>query len=129
MSIFKFSLSLKKYVFTWKNLSTNHLVLLAHRVVLFLFVFALVILIWQWKKLPPMVPLWYSRPWGEDQLAHPFWLLILPFSGLFWHLINIIVSVKFLQEHLTFSQLLFLSSFIVNLFSFIALVQILFLIT
>lgn len=129
MSIFKFSLSLKKYVFAWKSISTNHLILLAHRVVLFLFVFALVILIWQWKMLPPMVPLWYSRPWGEDQLAYPFWLLILPFSGLFWHMINIIVSVKFLQEHLTFSQLLFLSSFIVNLFSFIALAQILILIT
>jgi len=30
------------------------------------------------KKLPPEVPLLYSRPWGESQLVKPYWLLILP---------------------------------------------------
>lgn len=31
-----------------------------------------------WAKLPPLVPLWYSRPWGEDQLARPVWLWVIP---------------------------------------------------
>lgn len=31
-----------------------------------------------WKLLPPEVPLWYSRPWGQAQLAGPAWLLVLP---------------------------------------------------
>jgi len=30
------------------------------------------------RHFPPQVPLWYSRPWGEEQLTSPIWLLILP---------------------------------------------------
>jgi hypothetical protein len=26
------------------------------------------------KSLPPLVPLFYSRPWGEEQLVNPLWL-------------------------------------------------------
>ncbi|TSC85277.1 MAG: hypothetical protein G01um101416_983 [Microgenomates group bacterium Gr01-1014_16] len=33
-------------------------------------------------KLPPQVPLWYSRPWGEDQLAQPVFLWIIPIGIL-----------------------------------------------
>lgn len=29
-------------------------------------------------KLPPQVPLWYSRPWGEEQLASPVFLVLVP---------------------------------------------------
>lgn len=31
-----------------------------------------------WTKLPPVVPMWYSRPWGEDQLARPVFLWAIP---------------------------------------------------
>lgn len=40
------------------------------------------------NKLPPQIPLFYSKPWGEEQLAKPI-QLIIPFvligvcSGLF----------------------------------------------
>lgn len=29
-------------------------------------------------KLPPQVPLWYSRPWGEEQLTNPAALWSIP---------------------------------------------------
>jgi len=29
-------------------------------------------------SFPPQVPLWYSLPWGQDQLAAPYWLWLLP---------------------------------------------------
>jgi len=28
------------------------------------------------KSLPPQIPLFYSQPWGEEQLADPKWLAI-----------------------------------------------------
>lgn len=30
------------------------------------------------RFLPPLVPLWYTLPWGEGQLAQPSFLLIIP---------------------------------------------------
>lgn len=33
------------------------------------------------NRLPPQVPLWYSKPWGEMQLATPAWLLVIPTMG------------------------------------------------
>lgn len=31
-----------------------------------------------WRSLPPEVPLLYSRPWGQDQLVSPYFLVIPP---------------------------------------------------
>lgn len=31
-----------------------------------------------WRKLPPELPLFYSQPWGEKMLARPLFFLILP---------------------------------------------------
>ena len=30
------------------------------------------------RQMPPQIPLWYSQPWGEGQLAEPKYLLLLP---------------------------------------------------
>lgn len=30
------------------------------------------------SSFPPQVPLWYSRPWGQDQLTTPAWLWLVP---------------------------------------------------
>ena len=36
-------------------------------------------MLWAYRKiLPPQIPLWYSRPWGEEQLAKPSSLAIVP---------------------------------------------------
>lgn len=32
--------------------------------------------------LPEKIPLFYSRPWGEEQLASKNWLFLIPFSSL-----------------------------------------------
>lgn len=42
------------------------------------------------NKLPPQIPLLYTKPWGEAQLVKPIWLLGLPVAasllglGLAW---------------------------------------------
>lgn len=33
-------------------------------------------------RLPPEIPLWFSRPWGAAQLAAKGWVVILPGSML-----------------------------------------------
>lgn len=48
-----------------------------------------------YRKLPPEIPLFYSRPWGELQLASPWLLLILPALSLFIVIFNFILSGLF----------------------------------
>ena len=114
---------------TWKTIHANWFVSLVHKFVLILFALSVALLLWRWRVLPPLVPLWYSRPWGADQLANPLWLFIFPIGSLALYGVNVLVSIYFTAEYLIFTQILFLSSLIVSLLSFFALVKILFLVT
>lgn len=113
----------------WDTVKTNWFIGLVHKFILILFVLSVGLLLWRWRMLPPLVPLWYSRPWGTDQLASPYWLLILPMASLILYAINFLVSMYVTAEYLIFTQMLFLSSLVVSTLSFIALIKILFLIT
>lgn len=110
-------------------IKTNWFLALAHKFILILSVLSLGLLAWRWHMLPPMVPLWYSRPWGAEQLTSPYWLLILPLASLILYGINFLVAMYVTAEYLIFTQMLFLSSLVVSLLSFIALIKILFLVT
>ena len=114
---------------SWAAVKSNWFIGLVHKFILILFMISMGMLLWRWRMLPPMVPLWYSRPWGADQLAHPYWLFILPVASLILYGINFLVSMYVTAEYLIFTQMLFLSSLIVSVLSFIALIKILFLIT
>lgn len=119
-----------RYIYTkWKEFSGNWLVSLVNTFVLVCVLISLGVIVWRWHLLPPAVPLWYTKPWGTDQLANPYWLFILPIGSLLIYVINVIASVYITADYLVFTQLLFLTSFLVSFLSLITLVQILFLVT
>jgi hypothetical protein len=113
---------------TWKTIRTNWFISLVHKFVLILFVVSVGFLLWHWTMLPPMVPIWYSRPWGVDQLASPYYLWVLPISSLVLYFTNFLIAVYVAREHLIFIQMIYLSSLIVSLLSFFALIKILYLV-
>jgi len=113
----------------WQVIKGNWFISLVHKFTLILFVLSIGILLWRWNRLPPLVPLWYSRPWGSDQLASPYWLLLLPVGSIIIYATNFLVSVYVTAEYLIFTQMLFLSSLLVSLLSSYALIKILFLVT
>lgn len=113
----------------WKELRAHRVIAFVHYAVFVFFFLSIAVTLWRWKFLPPAVPIWYSRPWGEDQLAHPLWLFLLPAGALLWHGINIIVSAVILHEYPVFARVLFLSSLLVNILSFVTLIQILLLVS
>lgn len=51
-----------------------------------------------WGKLPPQVPLFYSRPWGESLLSPPAGLFILPLILLFILIINYTFAIFFVAS-------------------------------
>lgn len=114
---------------TWKTISANWMISLAAKFVFILFALSLAVIIWRWPLLPPMLPLWYAKPWGADQLAGSYWLFILPLGSLIIFFANIILCVYLASDLLVFSQVLSLTSFVVSLLSFITLTKILFLVT
>ena len=113
----------------WDGIKTNWFISLVHKFILIFFVLSMGLLLWRWRMLPPLVPLWYSRPWGTDQLASPYWLLVLPISSLILYAVNFLTSMYVIGEYLIFTQMLFLSSLVVSTLSFVALIKILFLVT
>ena len=49
-----------------------------------IFVMGEVYLLWSAANLPPQVPFWYSKTWGENQLTTPNWLWLIPaVTGVF----------------------------------------------
>lgn len=50
------------------------------------------LLLVSWGKLPPEVPLFYSRPWGEQILAAPVFLFLMPAVALFCLLFNFLLA-------------------------------------
>ncbi|MBI3366463.1 hypothetical protein HY041_02450 [Candidatus Roizmanbacteria bacterium] len=53
------------------------------------------ILLLQFGVLPPQIPLFFSRPWGEDQLVDTWMILILPLLLNFLFFINISLYKRF----------------------------------
>ena len=113
----------------WRQIRTNWIVATADKFVLLFTAISVVMLIARWTTLPPAVPLWYSRPWGEEQLAHPAWLVLLPASGLAWHAITILLAATLTKDHALFGRVLFLGSFLTNFLLTITLVNIISLVT
>jgi hypothetical protein len=114
---------------TWNVIKKNWFISIVHKFVIALLILSIGLLIWRFPELPPRVPIWFSRPWGEDQLASPYWLFLLPASSIMWYGIDLLLGIYVTAEYLVFTQMLFLSSLIVSLLSFITLVKILFLVT
>ena len=110
-------------------MKSNWLIQTVTRLVLIMNIFSLLYILIKFPKLPPLVPLWYSRPWGADQLVSPLWLFMLPLGSMVWYLINVAISMYLTREYLIFTQMVFLSSFLVSFMSFVTLIKILSLIT
>lgn len=109
-------------------LSSNPVILWSKRLTISTNILSFLIVGITFTKLPPLLPLWYSMPWGETRLVAPIWLFILPLVTFFIQILNLLVSLKLPDEFLLFTQLLGLTSFIVSLMSIITLVNIILLV-
>ena len=89
----------------------------------------LILLGFFWRKLPPQIPLFYSHPWGEEQLTNPFGLLILPVFSFFIILINAVVASLVSAEEKLVSQLLIIFATVFNFLCLITLFRIIILVT
>lgn len=77
---------------------------------------------------PPFLPLWYSRPWGQDRLTSPLTLYVVPFLSLIFLIINHYLANLFLTNNLALSKLLIWTALVTSLIGLITIHKILLLI-
>jgi len=82
------------------------------------------IIIFFFSQLPPQVPLYYSRPWGESQLAPTHHLFLLPGFSLLFLLVNSTLAVPFIEKKKFLSVCLAWTSLIVSGLALITLIEI-----
>ena len=90
---------------------------------------SVILLLWRYPKLPPLVPIWFGKPWGTDRLAHPLWLVLFPTGSLIILIINTTLSRILTRDMLIFTQILAATALIVAILSLVTLTKILFLVS
>lgn len=78
----------------------------------------------KFNDLPSSIPLYYSLPWGESQLASISALFLLPAFSVIIVLINSILALSLFSSIKLLARLLVIFSLIFSILTFIALFQI-----
>ena len=96
---------------------------------LLLIIVQIALIIFKFNDLPSQVPLYYSRPWGEGQLASATSLFLLPTFSIIVLIINNLIANLLLKSIPMLSRLLVIFSLAFSLFTSISLAKIIFLIS
>jgi len=104
----------------WKDKSCN----LGIKIFFFLLIFNFSFFIFHFSDFPPQVPLFYSRPWGEEQLASSVFLWILPGAAILFSLFNVSMASFLFEELPLLAQFLVWSNVLISLLSCIAVFKI-----
>ena len=93
---------------------------------LFLFVGSLIFTIIKFASLPPKIPLFYSKPWGQERLANREFIWLLPAILLLLILINTVLAKIFAAKILFLAQIVSITLSILTFLIFVTLLKIIF---
>lgn len=114
-----------KLALFWQD--KNHRVAL--RIFLLVLFFDLLVLAVKFRSLPPQLPLFYSLPWGEEELTSPVWLLFLPLLTLLLGILNFSLAVFYVQRKPLLAKILVWLTIWLNFLLGFSLIKIIFLIS
>jgi len=81
------------------------------------------------NRLPPQIPLFYSKTWGENQLADLFMIFLLPFFLNLFFFLNNFIYANFFSENILVKKIVdYLNIFLMIIIPIIFL-RIIFLVT
>lgn len=89
----------------------------------------LVIGIWKWNDLPPLLPLFYSLPKSSDQLGTPLTLLLLPALSLFLFILDFTLSSLIFAKSRLASEILIIIAVSTSFLLLITYIKIIFLVS
>ncbi|MBP9817501.1 hypothetical protein KBC75_01940 [Candidatus Shapirobacteria bacterium] len=89
----------------------------------------IVTLLFKYFDLPPQIPLFYSQPWGESQLASNSFIILLPLFSLLILIINNLTAAFIASRSILFSRILTICSLIFSLIILYSIFNIVFLVS
>jgi len=95
----------------------------------FFFLLGTLLLFLKFKSLPPQVPLFYSKPWGEERIPAKIWLWLIPALSLLILFFNFLILPLFLKKERFLVIILSLVSVVSLFLLFWTLLQIIFLVS
>jgi len=100
--------------------------LFSDKILFFIFLFCMLSILLQslliltaFAKLPPEIPLFYSKTWGAQMLAPKLYIWILPAITLSIYLLNMLISRFLLFKDEFLKRALFISGAIVAIAAFL----------
>jgi len=110
--------------------------LFSEKLLFFIFLFCMLstllqslLILTAFAKLPPEIPLFYSKTWGAQMLVPKLYLWILPAITLFTYLLNMLISRFLLFRDEFLKTALFVTSAVVSAGAFLDTSKIIFLLT
>ncbi len=88
-------------------------------------VFQVLLIVFYWKRLPPEVPLFYSKPWGNAMLAHLPFIWLIPILSFCFIFVNFCIVIFFLREDKFLNRVLCVASLLVGFSTFYGILRIL----
>lgn len=86
-------------------------------------------IILRWNTFPPKVPLFFSLPWGEEQLADTRYLWLFPLLSISILIVNSVLSIIFHHKESVLSTMFTISTAITILIATIGVLKIIFLLS
>lgn len=77
------------------------------------------------RRLPPEIPLFYSKPWGAPMLAHQIFIWLIPVISFFFIFINFCLVIFFLRENKFLARVMCIVSVLVGFTTFYGILRIL----
>jgi len=87
------------------------------------------VLIYKFGTLPPQIPLFYSKPPGEDQLADTWMILLLPLLMNFLFFFNNFFYRRYFKENILAKKILYYLNLLISISFTIIFAKIIFVVT
>ena len=116
-----FLLTIRKNVLSVTNTSLMNTILYSPIV---LIVAMTILIFWFYKSLPPQIPLFYSRPWGQEQMTAPIFLFLLPGESLLWYIACLVLVGTQTHQHRVFSQILLMIQCVSSMLALLVIINI-----
>ncbi|MDO8261303.1 MAG: hypothetical protein Q7T50_07500 [Candidatus Magasanikbacteria bacterium] len=78
-----------------------------------------------WRRLPPEIPLFYSKPWGSAMLAHQLFIWLIPLIAFLFLFVNFCIVIFFMQENKFLNRVMCVTSLLIGFTTFYGLLRIL----